>query len=1266
MGGTEQENMTLRLRTLLCNLLPVAILLVPAISLSQQSTTAPELKVYDVQHTKAVDAASRIQSVLTDIDRTAEVITDVPRNRIIVRGGPQVQRIALQMLQAIDRPAPVVRQAAAQQPTSVEAYPVPAAELDRVVVDLQREFPHIRFAKYPRLNEVLVIGSQAEQKQVSSWLAKQMAGGVRPATPGQTVAPRPFQESVAVTATQTVALRRITPNEMIQQLAVVFHGRAAPLNTSNGSLTKFEVRGPNGTMRLQVDQVNRRVTLTGPQSLLDDYVRLVTVLDQPLQNSTRMITLENSAPADVRRAMSLLRQATHVERGMVAAAIQLGARGEPVIQVAAQPGQDNPDQPMPPDPAGGEADTEENLDSGLIGDVRIEFIPELGIIVLRGRERDVERVRRIIEQIETTSRTVQPVIEIIYLQHLNGQTATELIVELYDQVFEPRQGPLSITSLDKPNAILLIGRKEAMTVVKDLIARLDEPVPASTQMRVFRLLHISATDAQIMFSNFFVDQTDVTTGPGGTGGGDRRPGLGTRARVVVDVRANSLIVQAGPSDMREVALFIKEIDVDGGEAKQQVVVFRLQNTLATELAPVLQSALTGQPQVGLAAPGVATTTTPPARRLEILAELDDEVQQIISSGVLTDVTVVADANVNALIITAPISSINMIAELIRQLDQGPNAESIVKVFPVRNGDATTLAGILQTLFGQQVTAGQGALGGVLGQAFGGLQATVGESSLIPLRIVPETRTNSIIVSGTMGDLNVVEILLLRLDQDSVETRKMVVYRLKNAPALDVANTITTMLTSQRTLIQQNFNTNQFVSPYQQFESEIIVVPELVTNSLIVSATPQYFEQMIKIIEELDYRPPMVMVQCLICEVELKDAFEFGVELGLQDSLLFDRGVLLGDTSTLSNSTTGNLLAGQALSTFNMGLSSAATGFGGMVLSAGNESVNILVRAMQDAGRLQVLSRPQIMALNNQVAFVQVGAQVPRITGVNITPQGGTQNVTADVPVGMLLRIQPRINDDGLIVMIIDIERSEVGPAGSGIPIAVAENGQVINSPQIFTTTAQTTISAQDGQTVVFAGLIQKSRSVNSRRIPFLSDIPVVGRLFRFDAESEARKELLIFLTPHIMHDQADNDWINQVESQRISWCLSDVVEMHGDVGMSGGYGLWGPPSLPMIYPDETPTKVDPDNGTTDSEGASFGGSNRLQLRPAIPTQATIETLRPVQSAGGAPLKTYAARSVEPVTYQPIGPPRNGASNLTSTSRSASTGQPIIITPPLRR
>ena len=167
-------------------------------------------------------------------------------------------------------------------------------------------------------------------------------------------------------------------------------------------------------------------------------------------------------------------------------------------------------------------------------------------------------------------------------------------------------------------------------------------------------------------------------------------------------------------------------------------------------------------------------------------------------------------------------------------------------------------------------------------------AVEGESTLVPLRFAVDIRTNSIIASGSAGSLGVVEAILLRMDDSDVRNRKSLVYRLKNSFASDVATAINEFLRSER---QVETQTQGLYSAFEQIEREVVVVAEPVSNSLIVSATPRFFDEIEKLIEKLDERPPMVMIQVLIAEVTLNNLDEFGIELGLQDSLLFDRSLL---------------------------------------------------------------------------------------------------------------------------------------------------------------------------------------------------------------------------------------------------------------------------------------------------------------------------------------------------------------------------------------
>jgi len=189
-----------------------------------------------------------------------------------------------------------------------------------------------------------------------------------------------------------------------------------------------------------------------------------------------------------------------------------------------------------------------------------------------------------------------------------------------------------------------------------------------------------------------------------------------------------------------------------------------------------------------------------------------------------------------------------------------------------------------------------------------------------------------------------------------------------------------------------------------------------------------------------------------------------------------------------------------------------------------------------------------------------------------------QNNVQDVQTGLILRIQPLINDDGVIVMDIDAERSALGSDLAGTVIGTDQNGNPIRSPPINRTTAQTTISAKSGQTVVFAGLMTSTKSTTERKVPYIGDVPVLGNLFRFDSNTTQRTELLIIMTPHIIADDEDYEAIKMMESQRMTWCLGDVASLHGEVGLMSNGCLFCQNEVPVFYPDLDPFGVPPQGG----------------------------------------------------------------------------------------
>src|SRR5690606_13272788 len=139
-------------------------------------------------------------------------------------------------------------------------------------------------------------------------------------------------------------------------------------------------------------------------------------------------------------------------------------------------------------------------------------------------------------------------------------------------------------------------------------------------------------------------------------------------------------------------------------------------------------------------------------------------------------------------------------------------------------------------------------------------------------------------------------------------------------------------------------------------------------------------------------------------------------------------------------------------------------------SASSNGVSVVLRALPEKRRLEVLSRPQMIAMDGPDGYILVGQRVPTIPGVSLTTSGPTNDILYQ-QVGIIMQVRPRISPDGLVVMEITTEKSAVGPEAEGIPISVSAGGQIVRAPRIDATTAYTTVSALSGQTVVLSGLI---------------------------------------------------------------------------------------------------------------------------------------------------------------------------------------------------
>ncbi len=834
----------------------------------------------------------------------------------------------------------------------------------------------------------------------------------------------------------------------------------------------------------------------------------------------------------------------------------------------------------------------------VIGNVTVDFVPELNLIIVKGEnQEDVARVKAMIQQLIEISQKNQPLVERVPLANSEPAVLAEQVQTFYETVFQDAQGPVAIMPIPDPKGLLIAGSAESIATLKQIIAQRDVPgavEPQTPNFKKYELRYITAGDAKLRLDEYFGNNATQ----GAAAATEPAPVI-----TVSDYRSNILIVKASQVYLQQVDQLIESLDVVNTEKTMAARVFRLKNTLASNVQAVLQGAINGQQQ------GAGQGTNPNPQNATLnqqnqgfnqgqansgQSQIGSAALQLLTvdangdtvrSGILFDVRINADSTSNSLLVTAPQESIDLIAALIDQLDRIPEAETQIKVFQIVNGDAETIFTMLQTLFQNQ----GGQQGGQFGQFGGGAQTTTlplqtasaGPGATITgLNFSVDQRTNTIIASGPVGDLQVIEDLLIRLDTDDATGRQVVVYRISNLFAEDMATSVNEWLDNRRSLVTQVDPTS--ANNYSASRREVIVVPEVVSNSLIINARPEYIDEVMQVIQALDRRPPMVKVKVLIAEVNLSMLEEFGADIGVQDSMLFDRGLGvvgypfnqagIGNNNNAAALASREDVASQALSNLGTGRINQDLGYGGLVLSAGNESINFLLRALKDKQCARVLSAPQLTTVEGQPGRTQVGSTVRFISGSTVT-NGVVQNNVEAVDIGVILEITPRVTPDGMIVMRVNAINSTLGDDAQGTTVAIAANGDPIRVPPILATTAQTVIMARHGQTVVFSGLIREEKNRTERGAPWISDIPLLGNLFKFQGEEALRKELLIVLTPYLVDGDEDIEMLNNEDMDRMHWCINDVAEVYGTTNYDRGVQNYSAPAV--YYPDSDPNGLSP-------------------------------------------------------------------------------------------
>lgn len=1155
-------------------------------------------RTWTLKHVEPSEVRRMLLDLLSDRADGIRIIADDEQNELLLIGPGAVQQLATDLIKGVDLPSSETSEP--DESPRLQAYTVARTDLDRHLQHLRQVLGNnARISVNRRNSQIIVVASARLQKVARKLISDESAAelvarpaGIRQAStspahmvrvsdpealfPQQDIRPAGGKNVSVVhqirnyTADQCrTALKRLLKD----QLEIRQDGSAHYTAASSASVS------------LQFNSGLQTCVLTGDQQIVNQFLTLFEwferLQDRSNNQTIRLVPLRNVRPDVLNRAIHLWRESSSPSNEAEQSQLS-GANTPPIQQVAFR------QQEAPVDAEGDSTPESETAEDDLrppLSGVSVQPFPGLDVLAIQGKDADVQELIRIIREIERLSDESAPEVEIYYLKHVHGAGLNTFISTILNALTEPLQGRVAVTPIARPNALLLIGWGEAVEAAKKLIAELDQPVNPDNGMKIFPLKNASVGEVLTPLNQAM----------------QRSGGLAPNVSITPNPRTNSLIVHASPRDLEEVARLIQHLDAKSSPSVNKGRVVRLKNSLAADVAATITNA------IAAAAGGSGRQ----ASELEMLLVQPDG-QEIVASGILNDVVLTPDTRTNTIFITGPEGSLALVERLIEHLDQSPAASAVIKVFEIANGNASDLVGVLRSLF--PVTA--------VGSGVPPLPSAEGETSLVPVRFSVDVRTNTIIATGTASDLQVMQALLIRLDEVDSQERVNQVYRLRNSPALAVADAVNNFLRSER-IVSQAAPGRQ--NPFEQIQQEVVVVPEEVRNLLIISATPRFFDQILELVEGLDSEPPQVMIQVILAEVNLDNFHEFGVELGLQDSLLFDRSLLgelvqttvsnslstpagvvtttqdtivaatntpgfdfnnnpLGNSGSLQSLSTAGQVAGQGLSHFSLGRTNTDLGYGGLVLSASSENVSVLLRALDRSGSMEILSRPQIMTLDNTEAFIQVGQSVPRISSSSVT-QFGQVNTVEDEPVGILLGVTPRINPGGNVVMQIDATKSDVGPEQEGIPVFVSADGAVVRSPRVNITSAQTTVSAASGQTIVLGGLITTSNVSEHRKVPWLGDLPAIGKLFRYDGYSNRRSELLIILTPHVILGRPDAEYIKQVEMSRMSWVSCDVFDFLGPG--TEAYSVGDDSGVQVIYPDECEHCQDPANSVHGGQGPSI-------------------------------------------------------------------------------
>jgi len=487
--------------------------------------------------------------------------------------------------------------------------------------------------------------------------------------------------------------------------------------------------------------------------------------------------------------------------------------------------------------------------------------------------------------------------------------------------------------------------------------------------------------------------------------------------------------------------------------------------------------------------------------------------------------------VNALVLSDRADSLNQLTTLIRDLDS--NINDSLQVIPLRHVDAERMMELISALV---ASAGSG-------QAQGGNNQ---------LKVIADTTSDRLLVKGSPEMIAKVQEMVNQLD--TTPTRRLSglrVFRLKYASAGHIADMLRGLLANQSinsagatsTLETASLNdasstgaaiNNTASDSFGSSSAAAVstsstsatstgvggrpfsIIADETQNAVIVNASPELMFEIEDAVNQLDNRRAQVLIQAAIVEVSGDDATQLGVQWALGNANSGYGVVNFNNVGASATTLAAAALAGSSTA----GISAAASSIAGALIGIGDsrkdsqgntEFYGAILQALDSSTSANLLSMPSILTLDNEKASILVGQNVPFVTGSFTTSGNDSNNPFQTIDrqdIGINLNVIPHIGDNGTVRLEVSQEVSSVVPGSTGNASGLITNKSLIN----------TTILADDQQTIALGGLMRDNTTTRQQKVPGLGNVPVIGRLFRSDNDSTQKSNLIIFLQPTILRD----------------------------------------------------------------------------------------------------------------------------------------------------